>query len=113
HNLLMTGHPQALIAAHVIILWYQNHTKYPGPRRTEKQVICTPMFPGFALKAGGFFFFTFAAITGLSAFVQINPIHLFGPFTPTSITSGLQPYWYLGFMEGSIRRFPLWVERAS
>src|SRR5690606_40943314 len=59
---------------------------------------------------GGFFFFTFAAITGLSAFVQINPIHLFGPFTPTSITSGLQPDWYMGFLEGSLRLFPDWFD---
>ncbi len=95
HILLLPGILLALIAAHFIILWYQKHTQYPGPRRTEKQVIGTPMFPGFALKAGGFFFFTFAAITGLSAFVQINPIHLFGPFTPTSIprVSSLTGTW--------------------
>ena len=110
HILLLPGILLALIAAHFIILWYQKHTQYPGPRRTEKQVIGTPMFPGFALKAGGFFFFTFAAITGLSAFVQINPIHLFGPFTPTSITSGLQPDWYMGFLEGSLRLFPDWFD---
>ncbi|MDT0328800.1 cytochrome bc1 complex cytochrome b subunit [Nocardiopsis lambiniae] len=95
-----------LIVAHFMILWHQKHTQYPGPGRTDKTVVGTPMFPGFAVKAGGFFFFTFAVIAGLSAFVQINPIHLFGPFTPTSITSGLQPDWYMGFMEGSLRIFP-------
>ncbi|MDE3724255.1 cytochrome bc complex cytochrome b subunit [Nocardiopsis sp. N85] len=95
-----------LIVAHFMILWHQKHTQYPGPGRTDKTVVGTPMFPGFAVKAGGFFFFTFAVIAGLSAFVQVNPIHLFGPFTPTSITSGLQPDWYMGFMEGSLRIFP-------
>ncbi|GAA0995651.1 MULTISPECIES: cytochrome b [Nocardiopsidaceae] len=96
----------ALIVAHFMILWHQKHTQYPGIGRTEKTVVGTPMFPAFAVKAGGFFFFTFAVIAGLSAFVQINPIHLFGPFTPTSITSGLQPDWYMGFLEGSLRIFP-------
>ncbi|MFE6304704.1 cytochrome bc complex cytochrome b subunit [Nocardiopsis sp. NPDC057823] len=99
-----------LIVAHFMILWHQKHTQYPGPGRTDKTVVGTPMFPGFAVKAGGFFFFTFAVIAGLSAFVQINPIHLFGPFTPTSITSGLQPDWYMGFMEGSLRIFPNWFD---
>ncbi|MFB8765107.1 cytochrome bc1 complex cytochrome b subunit [Nocardiopsis alba] len=110
HVLLIPAILLALIVAHFMILWHQKHTQYPGPGRTDKTVVGTPMFPGFAVKAGGFFFFTFAVIAGLSALVQINPIHLFGPFTPTSITSGLQPDWYMGFMEGSLRIFPNWLD---
>ncbi|TDQ52497.1 cytochrome bc1 complex cytochrome b subunit [Actinorugispora endophytica] len=110
HILLIPGILLALIAAHFMILWHQKHTQYPGKGRTEKKVVGTPMFPAFAIKAGGFFFFTFAVITGLAGFVQINPIHLFGPFTPTSITSGLQPDWYMGFLEGSLRMFPNWFD---
>ncbi|MFE1169548.1 cytochrome bc complex cytochrome b subunit [Nocardiopsis sp. NPDC058789] len=106
HVLLIPALLLGLIVAHFMILWHQKHTQYPGQGRTDKTVVGTPMFPAFAVKAGGFFFFTFAVIAGLSAFVQINPIHLFGPFTPTSITSGLQPDWYMGFMEGSLRIFP-------
>ncbi|MFC7330383.1 cytochrome b [Marinactinospora rubrisoli] len=110
HILLIPGILLALIVAHFMILWHQKHTQYPGTGRTEKKVVGTPMYPAFAVKAGGFFFFTFAVIVGLSAFVQINPIHLFGPFTPTSITSGLQPDWYMGFMEGALRIFPNWFD---
>ncbi|GHC91915.1 menaquinol-cytochrome c reductase cytochrome b subunit [Nocardiopsis terrae] len=106
HVLLIPALLLGLIVAHFMILWHQKHTQYPGQGRTDKTVVGTPMFPAFAVKAGGFFFFTFAVIAGLSAFVQINPIHLFGPFTPTSITSGLQPDWYMGFMEGALRIFP-------
>ncbi|MFV2196160.1 cytochrome b [Nocardiopsis sp. LOL_012] len=106
HILLLPAILLALIVAHFMILWHQKHTQYPGTGRSDKTVVGTPMWPGFAIKAGGFFFFTFAVIAGLSAFVQINPIHLFGPFTPTSITSGLQPDWYMGFMEGALRIFP-------
>ncbi len=110
HILLIPGILLALIVAHFMILWHQKHTQYPGTGRTNRKVIGTPMFPAFAVKAGGFFFFTFAVITLLSGFVQVNPIHLFGPFTPTSITSGLQPDWYMGFMEGALRIFPNWLD---
>ncbi|WP_159942174.1 MULTISPECIES: cytochrome bc complex cytochrome b subunit [unclassified Nocardiopsis] len=110
HILALPALLLGLIVAHFMILWHQKHTQYPGTGRTEKTVVGTPMFPAFAVKAGGFFFFTFAVIALLSAFVQINPIHLFGPFTPTSITSGLQPDWYLGFMEGALRIFPNWFD---
>ncbi|GAA3736303.1 cytochrome bc1 complex cytochrome b subunit [Salinactinospora qingdaonensis] len=110
HILLIPGILLALIVAHIMILWFQKHTQYPGKGHTEKQVVGTPMFPAFAVKAGGFFFFTFAVIAGLSALVQVNPVHLFGPFTPTSITSGLQPDWYMGFMEGALRIFPNWFD---
>ncbi|MFI6577269.1 cytochrome bc complex cytochrome b subunit [Nocardiopsis sp. NPDC050513] len=106
HILLLPALLLALIAAHFMILWHQKHTQYPGTGKTNKTVVGTPMFPGFAVKAGGFFFFTFAVAAGLAAFVQVNPIHLFGPFTPTSITSGLQPDWYMGFLEGALRIFP-------
>lgn len=110
HVLLIPALLLALITAHIMILWHQKHTQYPGKGRTEKTVVGTPMLPAFAVKAGGFFFLTFAVTAGLSAFVQINPVHLFGPFTPTSITSGLQPDWYMGFMEGSLRIFPNWFD---
>ncbi|WP_116244395.1 cytochrome bc complex cytochrome b subunit [Nocardiopsis sp. FIRDI 009] len=106
HILLLPALLLALIVAHFMILWHQKHTQYPGTGKTNKTVVGTPMFPGFAVKAGGFFFFTFAVSAGLAGFVQVNPIHLFGPFTPTSITSGLQPDWYMGFLEGSLRIFP-------
>ena len=110
HVLLLPALLLALIVAHFMILWHQKHTQYPGVGKTDKTVVGTPMYPAFAIKAGGFFFFTFAVIAGLSAFVQINPVHLFGPFAPTSITSGLQPDWYMGFMEGSLRIFPNWFD---
>ncbi|WP_017609726.1 cytochrome bc1 complex cytochrome b subunit [Nocardiopsis xinjiangensis] len=110
HVLLIPALLLGLIVAHFMILWHQKHTQYPGVGKTDKTVVGTPMFPAFAVKAGGFFFFTFAVIAGLSAFVQINPVHLFGPFAPTSITSGLQPDWYMGFMEGSLRIFPNWFD---
>jgi ubiquinol-cytochrome c reductase cytochrome b subunit len=60
------------------------------------------------IKAGAFFMFTFAVCAFLGTFAQINPIWLFGPYTPDSITAGSQPDFYMGFLEGALRIMPNW-----
>ncbi|WP_280335786.1 cytochrome b N-terminal domain-containing protein, partial [Nocardia wallacei] len=45
----------ALIAAHIALVWYQKHTQYPGPARTEKNVVGTRIVPVFSLDQGAFF----------------------------------------------------------
>jgi ubiquinol-cytochrome c reductase cytochrome b subunit len=44
-----------------------------------------------------------------ATFVQINPIWLYGPYTPVGISSGSQPDFYMGFMEGALRMWPSWT----
>ena len=39
HVLLLPGAFLALITAHLMLVWYQKHTQYPGPGRTEKNVV--------------------------------------------------------------------------
>ena len=106
HILLLPAVFLALITAHLIMVWYQKHTQYPLPGRTEKNAVGYPFFPVYTAKAGGFFFITFGVTTLLSAFVTINPIWLYGPYTPDQISAGSQPDWYMGFLEGSLRLFP-------
>ncbi|PRX97043.1 cytochrome b [Allonocardiopsis opalescens] len=108
HVLLLPGIMLALVGAHVLIVWIQKHTQYPGRGRTESNVVGTPMYPAFAVKAGAFFFFVFGFTALMASVFQINPIWLFGPYTPTSISAGSQPDFYIGFMEGSLRLFPQW-----
>ena len=108
HILLLPGLFLALITVHVMLVWYQKHTQYPLPGRTEKNAVGYPFFPVYTAKAGGFFFITFGVTTLLSAFATINPIWLFGPYKPTEISAGSQPDWYMGFLEGSLRMFPNW-----
>ena len=36
----------ALITAHLMLIWYQKHTQYPGPGRTEHNVVGYPLLPG-------------------------------------------------------------------
>ena len=108
HVLLIPGVFLALITVHVMLVWYQKHTQYPLPGRTEQNSVGYPFFPVYTAKAGGFFFITFGVTTLLSAFATINPVWLFGPYKPTEISAGSQPDWYMGFLEGSLRMFPNW-----
>ena len=106
HVLLIPGIFLALITVHLMLVWYQKHTQYPLPGRTEKNAVGYPFFPVYTAKAGGFFFITFGVTVLLSAFASINPIWLFGPYNPGEISAGSQPDWYMGFLEGSLRLFP-------
>ncbi len=44
----------------------------------------------------------------LGAAAQINPVWLFGPYEPGSISSGSVPDWYMGFLDGALRIMPAW-----
>ena len=59
HVLLIPGLLLALIGAHMLLLVYHKHTQWPGPGRTEQNVVGYPMLPVYTAKAGGFFFIVF------------------------------------------------------
>ena len=65
-------------------------------------------YPYFLAKGGAWFFFIFAALALLSTFAQINPIWLYGPYSPVQISSASQPDFYMGILEGSLRMMPAW-----
>jgi len=111
HVLLIPGIILALIGAHLALVVRQKHTQFPGPGRTEHQVSGERVFPVYAAKAGGFFFIVFAACAALGGFFQINPVWLFGPYTPSQVSSGSQPDYYMMFLDGSTRLFPSWEIR--
>src|SRR5262249_25787211 len=50
--------------------------------------------------------FTAAALVVLGAAAQINPVWLFGPYQPGSISAGSVPDWYMGFLDGALRIMP-------
>jgi len=96
----------ALLAAHLAIIWRQLHTNYPGPRRTEKTIVGSRLWPSYTAKSLGLFFLVFALIAMLGGLVQIDPIWIYGPANPVAIAPGAQPDWYLGWVEGAMRLFP-------
>jgi len=106
HVLLLPGIFLALITVHLMLVWYQKHTQFPGPGRTEKNVVGYPLMPVYMAKAGGFFFIVFGVTAFLGAVASINPIWLYGPYTPGQISAGSQPDWYMGWLDGLVRMSP-------
>ena len=112
HILLIPGIILGLISFHMMMIWYQKHTQFPGPGRTEHNVVGSRFYPIYAAKAGGFFFLVFAVLVLLGGLAQINPIWLYGPYDPSQVSAGSQPDWYMGFLDGSVRLMPNWEIRA-
>jgi ubiquinol-cytochrome c reductase cytochrome b subunit len=108
HVLLIPGLILGLITAHLFIMVHQKHTQMPGKGNTETNVVGQPFFPYFMAKGGAWFFFIFGALALLATFAQINPIWLYGPYTPVAISSASQPDFYMGILEGSLRIMPAW-----
>jgi quinol---cytochrome-c reductase cytochrome b subunit len=109
HVLLIPLILLALIPLHAVVLtWRQTHTQFPAKGRTERTVEGKVFWPSFVIKTLAFQMWVFAGIALLSTFFQINPIWLFGPYTPAAISAGSQPDWYMGWLDGSLRLTPGW-----
>ncbi|MFV0425759.1 MAG: cytochrome b [Beutenbergiaceae bacterium] len=106
HILLIPGLIMALLAVHLFLLVWQKHTQYPGPARTDKNVVGYPLMPVYMAKAGGFFFIVFGVLALMGATMSINPVWNYGPFDPALVSAGAQPDWYMLFLEGSLRLMP-------
>ncbi len=108
HVLLVPGILLASVGLHLVLIFYHKHTQYPGPGRTNENVVGFPLFPVYTAKAGGFFFIVFGVTVLMAALVTINPIWAYGPYVPDQVTAGSQPDWYIGFVDGALRAFPNW-----
>jgi ubiquinol-cytochrome c reductase cytochrome b subunit len=108
HVLLIPGIMLILIVIHLMLVVIQKHTQFPGPGKTNENVVGFPLMPVYMAKAGGFFFVVFGICALLGGIAQINPIWLYGPYYPDQISAGSQPDWYIGFLEGSLRAMPNW-----
>ena len=95
-----------LMAIHLFMVVVHKHTQYPGPGRTEDNVVGFPVGPVYAAKAGGFFFIVFGIIAFLGATFTINAIWNYGPYDPSPVQAGTQPDWYVGFGDGALRLWP-------
>ncbi|MGH3726385.1 MAG: cytochrome bc1 complex cytochrome b subunit [Mycobacterium sp.] len=108
HVLLIPAIMLALIAVHLALVWYQKHTQFPGPRRTETNVVGVRIVPVFALKSGAFFAVVTAVLALMGGLLQINPIWNLGPYKPSQIASGSPPDIYLMWTDGLLRLVPNW-----
>ena len=112
HVLLLPGLMLALVLTHICYVWYQKHTQFAGPGRTENNVVGMPFVPVYVAKATGFFFLVFGVITLTAAVATVNPIWAYGPYRPDQASADAQPDWYMGMAEGLIRIMPGWEVRA-
>ena len=108
HVLLIPGILLALIAAHLALVWYQKHTQFPAPGRTERNVVGVRIMPVFALHGLGWFAMTFGMLALMGGLLQINAVWNYGPYDPAMVSAGSQPDWYMGFTDGIIRLWPAW-----
>jgi ubiquinol-cytochrome c reductase cytochrome b subunit len=97
-----------LIAVHLALIVRQRHSQFRGPGRRERNVVGTPLWPGYALRSIGLLLAVAAVLVLLGALVQINPIWQYGPYEPWLATNGAQPDWYLGWLIGALRLMPPW-----
>ncbi len=110
HVLLIPALLIGLFAAHIILVVVHRHTQYPGPGKTNKNVVGFPVMPVYAAKAGGFFFIVFGIIALISALVAINAVWAYGPYDPSPVTADSQPDWYMGYSDGALRLLPGQIE---
>ncbi|MGW5661425.1 cytochrome bc1 complex cytochrome b subunit [Streptomyces sp. NPDC003758] len=108
HVLLLPGALLALVTVHLILVFHLKHTQWRGPRATNRNVIGKPLFPQFAASSIGLSLMVFGVIAMLGSVAQINPVWTYGPYRPDQASTGSQPDWYVGFLEGSLRLMPRW-----
>ncbi|MEL4154948.1 cytochrome bc complex cytochrome b subunit [Corynebacterium bovis] len=108
HVLLIPGILLALIAAHLALVWFQKHTQFPGPGRTERNVVGVRIMPVFAVHSVSFGLITFGVVALLGGLFQINSIWNLGPYSPSQVSAGSQPDIYMLWTDGAARVMPAW-----
>ena len=106
HVLIVPALIIGLLSVHLAVVWRQKHTQFSGPGRTEHNVVGSRLWPTYALRSLGLLFTVLAVLVALGGLFQINPIWLYGPFVPSSVSTAAQPDWYMGWLEGALRLFP-------
>jgi ubiquinol-cytochrome c reductase cytochrome b subunit len=95
-----------LITIHLTFVALLKHTQFPGPGRSERNVVGAPLWPRYALRSLSLFLAVVGVLVTLGGLVQINPLWQWGPYEPYLATNGAQPDWYLGWLIGALRLMP-------
>ena len=89
HVLLIPGILLALIGLHMLLLVFHKHTQWPGPGRTNENVVGYPLLPVYTAKAGGFFFIVFGVTALMGAPADDQPGLALRPLRPVPGDRGL------------------------
>ncbi len=108
HILLLPGALIGLVTVHLILVFHLKHTQWGGPGRTRRNAVGKPLFPQFTASSTGLSLIVFGVLALLGGLAQINPVWVYGPYRPDLASTGSQPDWYVGFLEGALRLVPPW-----
>jgi ubiquinol-cytochrome c reductase cytochrome b subunit len=100
---LMIG---GLLAVHLLLVFVQTHTQFPGSRQREDNVVGDRAWPLYLGKSVALLLGVFGVLVAMGGVAQINPIWQYGPYDPASASVPAQPDWYLQFVEGALRVAP-------
>ena len=89
----------ALLVLRFRLVRRHGHTRFPGRLPDGRARLAS---------AGALFCATCGILAFLGWAAQVNPIWLYGPYEPGSITAGAVPGWYMGFLDGALRIMPNW-----
>jgi ubiquinol-cytochrome c reductase cytochrome b subunit len=115
HVLIVPALIIGLLTVHLAMVWRQKHTQFKGAGRAEANIVGSRLWPQYAAKSAALFLLVAAVLALLGGLAQINPVWLYGPYKATqaaAATSGSQPDWYMGWVDGALRIMPAWEIRA-
>jgi ubiquinol-cytochrome c reductase cytochrome b subunit len=79
--------------------------QFPGAGRVESNVVGLPLKAVLA-RATGLFLITTGVLTLMGGLLTINPVWVYGPLSTEHASSGSQPDWYTGWLDGGLRLAP-------
>jgi ubiquinol-cytochrome c reductase cytochrome b subunit len=112
HEFILPLTLAGLLGVHLAVLWRQKHTDFPGPGKTERNIVGSRFWPQYFVKTNALLLFVAGVVFGLGGLVQINPVWVYGPYQPARASSGTQPDWYIGWLDGALRLWPHWEFRS-
>ncbi|MGW1540056.1 cytochrome bc1 complex cytochrome b subunit [Streptomyces sp. NPDC002309] len=107
HVLLIPAVMVALFAVQIALSLRQGKAQFPGPGRTDRNVVGLPLRV-YAAKSAGYFFLVTGTIVVIASVAQINPVWQYGPYRADQVSAGSQPDWYMGVFDGLLRVMPGW-----
>jgi ubiquinol-cytochrome c reductase cytochrome b subunit len=108
HAIVIPALLAGAIAAHVWMVARQRHGQFPGPGRTETNVVGPRLWPARAVRGFGLMSAVFGICLLLGGLVQIDPIWMWGDFETGRTMGPSQPDFYMGWIDGALRLLPGW-----
>jgi ubiquinol-cytochrome c reductase cytochrome b subunit len=105
HIVILPAAMLVLFVAQATLALHHRPAQFPGPGRTEDNVVGRPA-PIAAIKGGGLFLIVSGVVVLMAAIFTVNPIWTSGPADPASAPAGSGPVWYLAFLDGALRLVP-------